>query len=176
MKAKVLILIAICMWLVYLIFVVIPSNEGTIIDYPMDEPTSYSGIVKGINTEGFNVGDTLVLDNGALRAKRPNEIIWKVYMIGTVLAVIDTVNSALSFYIEEDVQLIERKVLECYENEYRNPNIENVDSIIAMMDSLFPPHLEERTRWGSWRRFKHLDINNPPRPSETPITIEGIKK
>ena len=42
-----------------------------------------------------------------------------------------------------------------YENEYRNPDIENVDSIIAMMDSMFLP-LEERSRWRSWRRLRHL--------------------
>ena len=43
-----------------------------------------------------------------------------------------------------------------YENEYRNPNIENVDSIISMMDSMFPPSRENRSRLRSWRRFKYL--------------------
>jgi hypothetical protein len=45
-----------------------------------------------------------------------------------------------------------------YKNEYRNPDVENVDSIIAMMDSIFPiEHVGSiRNSVGSWKRARHL--------------------
>ena len=45
------------------------------------------GKVTGVNLSMFNLGDTLVLDEnscGALRAKRPGEILNKVYVMGTI--------------------------------------------------------------------------------------------
>ena len=52
-----------------------------------------------------------------------------------------------------------------YENEYRNPDIENVESIISMMDSLFPlEHVGTiRNSIASWKRLKHIEFSRSDR-------------
>ncbi|MCK5614706.1 hypothetical protein KAR91_73270 [Candidatus Pacearchaeota archaeon] len=116
-----------------------------------DDVRMMEGKITDVDLSYFNHGDTLVLDvnsPGHWRHKRPNEVIGEYVYLGTVSKV-DSGSWTEYGKVKDSIVW--------YENEYRNPNIENVDSIVGMMDSMLPANAKQI---GSWNRFRHLEYIN----------------